>query len=183
MIQTSFFSIEEIRALGFRDIGNNVKISRLISVYSPNQITIFDNTRIDDFCILSGGSGLSIGKHVHLSAGVTILGNGKISIGDYSSISVKTSIFSSNDDYSGQFLTNPTVPNEYRNVHTDLVSIGKKVIIGAHSVVLPGTVCEDNTAFGAFTLLKGQYPKDSTYAGIPAKKIKERIINHYELKS
>ena len=51
---TSFYSREELLDLGLKSVGENVRISRKVSIYGAEQISIGDNVRIDDFCILSG---------------------------------------------------------------------------------------------------------------------------------
>lgn len=50
----SFLSDSELRKIGFKKLGKNVKISEKASIYNPEKIEIGDNSRIDDFCLLSG---------------------------------------------------------------------------------------------------------------------------------
>ena len=50
----SFYSRSELEHIGFATIGKNVLLSRKASIYSPAMISIGDNVRIDDFCILFG---------------------------------------------------------------------------------------------------------------------------------
>ncbi len=178
---SSFLTHDELLGIGFGKIGSNVKVSRHAIFYMPEKIFLSSNCRIDDSVIISAGSKVTIGKHVHLSLGVCILGKGEVVIGDYSAISVKTSIFSSNDDYSGESMTNPTVPNHLRNVTVGKVHIGKHVIVGAHSVILPDSHLGPVSAYGAFSLIKGTYEKNTMYAGIPAKKIGSRSDNCVKL--
>ena len=49
----SFYSRSELEHIGFATIGKNVLLSRKASIYSPAMISIGDNVRIDDFCIVS----------------------------------------------------------------------------------------------------------------------------------
>ena len=65
--KTSFYSEEEIQEIGFKSVGKDVLISRHISFYSPEKISIGSHVRIDDFCILSGN--ITIGNYVHIAAG------------------------------------------------------------------------------------------------------------------
>lgn len=163
------------KKLTFKHIGKNVKISPLASFHNAEHISIGDNTRIDDFCVLSAGiGGITIGSHVHISAQASIIGKETIAIGDFSSMSVKTAIFSSNDDYSGKYMANPTVPEIYTNVQSKPVIIGRHVIIGSGTVILPGVTIEDGVAIGALSLIKSDCKRFNIYAGTPAKKIKPR---------
>jgi galactoside O-acetyltransferase len=171
----SFYSREELEELGFRSLGENVKISRLASIHGAERITVGSNSRIDDFCVLSAGEGgFSIGSYVHIAAGATLIGAAKIVIEDFGGLSSRASIYSSNDDYSGRFLTNPTVPSEFTNVKHADVLIGKHVIIGSGSVVLPGLVLEEGVAVGALSLVTKNCKSFGVYVGNPARKIKNR---------
>ena len=58
------------------------------------------------------------------------------------------SIYSSSDDYSGGAMTNPTVPEQFTHFDCANVTVGRHVIIGAGSVVLPGITLREGPAFG-----------------------------------
>ena len=60
----AYYSEEENKLLGFKSIGQNVKISKLAAIYDHSKIEIGDNSRIDDFCVISGH--LKIGHNVHI---------------------------------------------------------------------------------------------------------------------
>jgi acetyltransferase-like isoleucine patch superfamily enzyme len=49
----SYYSEEELQNLNFKSIGNNNKISRNTKFYNTKNITIGNNCRIDDNCIIS----------------------------------------------------------------------------------------------------------------------------------
>ena len=56
------------------------------------------------------------------------------------------------------------------------MEIGDYVVIGSHSVILPGVKVPDRLACGAFTLLNKKDYKDlGLYVGIPSKFLKTRI--------
>lgn len=168
-------SQEEITSMGFSSVGKNVQISDKASFYGISRIKIGNNVRIDDFCVLSAGmGGIEIGNHIHIAIGVSLIGAGKIVIKDFANLSSRVSLYSSNDDYSGEYLTNPTVPSEFTNVtHAD-VYIGKHVIVGSGSVILPGVTLHDGVAVGALSLVNKDCQEFSIYIGVPAKKIKNR---------
>ncbi len=172
----SFFTNEELKEIGFKAIGENVLISRKASIYSPNLINIGNNVRIDDFCIISGK--ITIGNYVHIAAYSALYGgDAGITISDFANLSSRVSVYSKSDDYSGLSMTNPMIPDEYKNVTSAPVTIEKHVIIGSTSVVLPSSVLCEGSSFGAFSLIKGFYSEWGIYAGIPAKRIKPRNQN------
>lgn len=171
----SFLNRDQIGRIGFKMVGVDVKISNKASFYNPQNISIGDYSRIDDFSVLSAGSsGIEIGRNVHISVGVTILGGGKVVICDFAGLSAKTSIFSSNDDYSGEYMTNPTVDPKFTHVVSADIYIGKHVVIGAGCVILPNVRINDGVSIGSLSLIKSDCDSFGIYVGIPAKKIKER---------
>lgn len=166
---------DHISRMGFARVGENVQISDKASFYNCKAISISDNVRIDDFCILSAGSGgIEIGSYVHIGAYSMLTGTGKISLLDFSGLSSRVSIYSSSDDYSGASMSNPTVPAEFTNVHHADVTIGRHAIIGSGSVVLPGVVLEQGVAVGALSLISKNCSEFGIYSGAPAKRIKTR---------
>lgn len=92
----------------FRSFGKGCQISPFARFYNPENIEIGDNVRIDDFCILSADEfGIKIGSHIHIGCHITLLGKEQIILDDYSGLSSRVSIFSSTDDFSGNFLVGP----------------------------------------------------------------------------
>lgn len=178
----AFLTEKQLNEMGFAALGHNVLISDKASIYGAHRIKIGNNVRIDDFCVLSAGNGgIEIGNYVHIAVFALLIGAGKITVSDFAGVSSRVSIYSSNDDYSGLFLTNPTVPVEYTNVtHAD-VYLGKHVIIGSGSVVLPGVILHDGVAVGSLSLVTKDCDEFGIYIGSPAKKIKNRKRDLLEL--
>ena len=170
-----FYTREQLEKIGFKSIGDDVLISDKTSIYNAKNISIGSNVRIDDFCILSAGEGgIEIGSNIHIACGVTMIGQGKITLADFSNVSGKCSVYSSSDDYSGEYLIGPCSPTNLTNVDHRPVYIGSFAIIGAGSVVLPGSVIPEGCGFGALSLVNGEYEPHKLYGGAPAKYIKDR---------
>lgn len=168
-------SREQIEQMGFAQVGTNVRLSDKASYYNCAQITIGDNVRIDDFCVLSAGAGgIELGRYVHIAPYSLLTGAGKITLLDFSGLSSRVSIYSSSDDYSGASLTNPTIPAEFSHVTSADVTVGRHVIVGSGSVVLPGVVLEEGVAVGALSLVTRRCQAFGIYAGVPARRVKER---------
>ena len=55
-----FYSKEQLEKIGFKFLGENVLISDKTSIYSPENISIGNDVRVDDFSILSAGGGTLI---------------------------------------------------------------------------------------------------------------------------
>ena len=168
----SFYSERELQEIGFRSIGRNVKLSRKASIYSPEKITIGDNVRIDDFCILSGK--ITLGSNIHISAYVALYGAMGIVIEDYSGISPKSVVYSAMDDFSGDYLIGPIHPEETTNVTGGVVMIKRFVQIGSNTVVFPKLVIGEGVVVGACSLVNKSLDDWGIYLGIPAKRLKDR---------
>jgi len=166
----------ELKKMNFKHLGKNVKLSDKASIYNAENIYLDDNCRIDDFCILSAGNGgIHVGKYVHIAAYSSLIGAEEIYLDDFSGLSSRVSIYSSSDDYSGNYLTNPNTPLQYRRVENKAVHIGKHAIIGAGTVILPGAALKEGVAIGALSLVSDMvYDGFNIYGGVPAKKIKTR---------
>ena len=171
----TFFTDEELAQLGLAHAGVGVRISRLAVLHNPAGISVGDYVRIDDFCVLSAGAGgIEIGKYVHLAAFVSLIGKGKIVLMDFAGLSSRVSVYSSNDDYSGQYMSNPTVPQQFTNVTSGPVSIGRHVIVGSGSVIMPNVTIGEGVAVGALSLVCNDCEPFGIYAGTPVRYIKRR---------
>ena len=178
----SFLSIEQINNIGFKSVGNDVFISDKANFYGASNISIGNNVRIDDFCIISANdNGIEIGNFVHVAVYCSLIGSERITLSDFSGLSSRVSVYSSSDDYSGSYLTNPTVSSEFTNVTSKPVFLGKHVIVGAGSVILPGVTIEEGCAVGALSLVTKSMDSYKIVAGNPAKVVKKRKTNLVEL--
>ena len=65
-MERACYEREELHAIGFKEVGQDVQISRRASIYNPHVITLGDHVRVDDFCVLSGGTGIQLGSHIHI---------------------------------------------------------------------------------------------------------------------
>lgn len=171
----AFLSRRVLRGLGFAALGKDVAVSEHASIHGAARIALGDHVRIDDFCVLSAGKGgIRIGSWVHIGCLASLIGAGEIEIGDVSTLSSRVAVYSSNDDYTGAGLTNPTVPMVFRRVTDAPVRIGRHVVVGTGTVILPGVTLGDGVAVGALTLVKRSLAAFGIYAGIPAKRLRPR---------
>lgn len=170
---TSFYTEQELQELGLKEYGMNVLISRKCSIYGAAHISLGSNVRIDDFCILSGN--ITIGSYVHISAYASMFaGDSQIMIGDFVALSSRNVIYAESDDYSGESMVNPMVPEEYKKLQRGDVSVGRHSIIGTGSTILPGVTIGEGVAVGAMSLINKDLEEWTINVGIPCRRIKER---------
>lgn len=175
----SFYSDEELKKLGLKTFGSKVKISRYAKIYSPESISIGDNVRIDDFCILSGN--IKIGSNIHISAYVALYGAGGIVMEDFTGISARSTIYSAMDDFSGEFLIGPIHSKLNTNVSYESVILKRFSQVGAHCIVFPGVEIGEGGVIGTMTLANKDIPEWSIYIGQPARFLKQRSRNLLKL--
>lgn len=178
----NFYTDDELESLGFKSIGNNVKISKKASIYKPELMSIGSNVRIEDYCVLNGE--ITIGNNVLLCVFCLLDGHAGIFIEDNVTFAAKVSVHSGSDDYSGESLLGSYVPVAFRKNHINApVIIKKHTLIADSVVIMPGVVLEEGTAVGAFSFVKKSTSPWGIYTGIPAKRMKERskdIIQLYD---
>lgn len=175
----AFLNPEEIIKLGLKSCGENVLISDKASIYNPKLISIGSNVRIDDFCILSGD--ITLGNYIHISAYSALYGKLGIVMEDFTGLSTRCTIFSASDDFSGQFMISPMVPDKLTDVTGGKVIIKRFAQVGANCVILPNVTLNEGAVIGAMSLVKESAEGWHIYAGIPAKIIKPRKKNILEL--
>jgi len=169
----AWMSPSELSEVGFAHVGVGARISTRAAIYDPERISIGDFSRVDDFCLLSGK--LTIGRNVHITAYVNLAGGEEgIEIHDFVGISYASQIFSQSNDYTGRYMTNPTFPEHYTKAFRSRITIGRHVIIGAGSVVLPGVTIEEGCAIGAHSTVLSSTQPWGVYVGSPARWLRER---------
>ncbi len=145
-------------------IGSNVRFN--FYYYKSKKFgkgfTIYDNAIIE----LHGYSEISIGEYVILSYGSIISCAHKIEIGHHTMIGEYVTIRDSTHDYKS-----PGIIYGKKDIE-DKIIIGNNVWIGRGTIIMPGTIIEDNVIVGANSVVKGTISKDSIIAGAPAKLIR-----------
>lgn len=172
-MKTSFYTPEELAQLGFKSYGENVRISRYAQIYSPEKISIGDNVRIDDFCILSGN--ITIGSHIHIAAYCALYGGDYgIELKDYTGLSARVTIYSAIDDFSGEYLIGPIHDSKLTNVTGGKVLLNKYSQVGVGSLIFPNVQIGEGAVLGAMSLAKNDLNAWTINAGIPSRCIKNR---------
>lgn len=159
-----------------------VKTFPLTRIINPENITFGKNIIIDDFTLIHARGEIIIGDYVHIACFTSLTGGAKITLGDFVGISQGCRILSATDDFKHWGIGNSSVPEEYRNVTRAPITIGRFVVIGANSVVLPGVTIGEGAAIGAGSVVTRDLEPWGVYIG--NKKIRERdregVMKNYE---
>lgn len=177
----SYFSETELRRLGFKSLGNGVKISTRCAIYDAEKISIGDFSRVDDFCIISGN--LKIGKYCHITPQCLMAaGEPGIEIEDFCTFAYGVRVFAQSDDYTGASMTNSLIPKKFKKEIFGKVHIQCQSIIGTGSCVMPGVTVAEGCAIGAMSLVTYPTQPWGIYYGIPARRMRDRLENARDLK-
>jgi len=181
-IGSNFYSDDELKSFKFKSLGKNVKIKKNVAIYFVENITIKDNVRIDDnTVIVASNNSTTIGNYVHIASNCYIAASEGLKMEDFSGLAPGVNIFTGSDDYSGKKLTNPTVDRKYIGGKSGEVVLGRHVIIGSNSVILPGVHIGEGSSVGALSLVTKSLESWGVYFGAPVKKIKSRSQKLLEL--
>jgi len=151
-------------------------------ILNPQNLKIFgENISIGDYATLICSSD----KKIDISTWQTDKLNGSISLGNYILISPGTSIRSAEriDIGDSTMIASDVVitDSDWHGIYdrTDYVAtpkpvkIHKNVWIGERSIILKGTQIGENSIIGAGSVVHGDIPPNSVYAGNPAKEVKK----------
>lgn len=176
LFNSGFYTEKDLINAGFKSLGKNILIDKNCTIIGIPNISIGSNVRIDGYTtITAAGRGyLEIGSDIHIAGYCLIASSGGIVMEDFSAISHGTKIYSATDDYSGSYLTNAVIPDKYKNIKYGLVKLEKHSLVGSSCVILPGVTVRQGATVGAMSLVTKDLDEWSVYAGVPAKKIKDR---------
>lgn len=151
-------------------------------ILNPQHLKIFgENISIGDYATLICSSD----KKIDISTWQTDKLNGSISLGNFILISPGTSIRSAEsiDIGDSTMIASDVVitDSDWHGIYdrTDYVAtpkpvkIHKNVWIGERSIILKGTQIGENSIIGAGSVVHGDIPPNSVYAGNPAKEVKK----------
>ena len=141
-INSSVFVMQSKSRIDVFSKKSKINIGKFVFIRKNTTIRIDDESTLD------------IGDHVFMNDNCNINCANKISIGSYTKIAPNVSINDHDHNYKGV---------EGGNLIKGEVIIGKNVWIGANSVILRGTVIEDNAVVAAGSVVKGHVPKDSLF--------------------
>lgn len=178
----TYLSEAEVARIGFAKCGRNVKISRDARIYDAAHIEIGENSRIDDFCVISGR--VVIGRHSHITPMCLIAGGKEgVVFGDFCTLAYGVKVFSQSDDYSGRSMVNSMIPTAFKLETFARVSVGRQVVVGAGATIFPGVEVGEGCAVGAMSLVLRSTAPWGIYAGVPASRIAERSKDLLEMEA
>jgi putative colanic acid biosynthesis acetyltransferase WcaF len=130
--------------------------------------------------------GAKIGKKVLVSSGVHVWFPWRLSIGDCSALGRSVEIYNYQDVRIGsntvisQYSYICTAGHNYASKSMDFyakpIGIGNYAWIAADVMICPGVLISDGSVVGARSLVTTDLGEWAVYAGVPARKIKDRVL-------
>lgn len=172
---TGYYCTDELRDFGFAHVGENVRVARNCTIMGLHNISLGDNCRIDANCTIIAVEGhLTIGRYAHVHTSVVLGARGGITLGDYVGISHGCNILSASDDFTGNWMTNGTLPKGFTRPKIAPIVFEELSGCGAVCTVLPGVTVSRGTAVAAHSLVTKDLPEWVIARGVPAKAICRR---------
>jgi UDP-3-O-[3-hydroxymyristoyl] glucosamine N-acyltransferase len=107
----AYYDQEELFKFDFKFLGENVKVSQQAKIYDAEKINLGSNSRIDDFCIISGS--VTVGRYCHITPMCLVAGGiPGVVMGDFVTLAYGTKVFAQSDDYSGRSMVNSLIPKK-----------------------------------------------------------------------
>ncbi|MCT7569082.1 acyltransferase [Aliarcobacter butzleri] len=160
----------------------NVKTFEYTKIIGIENIEFGKNIIIDDFAFIYAKNKIIIGDYVHIGIFASITGGNKLTVGNFSAISQGVRILTATDDFKDWGFGNSTIDNQFRNIKSLPINIGRFCIIGANSVILPGISIGEGAMVGANSTITKNLEPWGIYVG--NKKIGERdkkeVLKNYE---
>jgi len=180
-----YYTEHDLQDAGFRALGRNVQIAKNCTIIGIENIEIGNDVRVDSYCCITavGQGWLKIGSFVHIGAHCFLTAGAGIHMNDFSGLSQGVKIYSRSNDYSGKYLTNPTIPEKYTGMTTGTVTLGRYVIIGSGSVILPNITIGEGSAVGALSIVNRNLEPWGVYFGCPVKRLSSRSKQLLELEA
>ena len=176
-LNSDFLPREDLKALGFAALGENVLIHRTAVIVDCSKVSLGSRIRIDPFVIISTRGGVEFGNNIHIGGHSVMAGSAGIRFEDFVNISHYVGIFTTNEDLRGRTLSHPTVKGKFSAARIASISFGRHSVVGAGSLVLPGARFSEGSVLGALSRVSRPLKPWTTYAGIPARRMRERQRN------
>lgn len=142
-------------------------------ILNPDKLHMADTARIDSFCKLECGEGLTIGQYVHIASYVHVLGGGEAIFGDYSALASGVKIINGSNKIDG-LSCSAVAPADMQIVERGKVVIERYAVLFVNAIVLPGVTVHEGAVVAAGAVVTKDIPAWEIWGGIPARKIGER---------
>lgn len=160
----------------------SVKTFEFTKIIGLENIEFGKNIIIDDFVLVYAKNKMIIGNNVHIASFTSITGGEEFIMEDFSGISQGCRILTGTEDFKDWGFGNPTINEKYRNTTRKAISISKFCLVGANSVVLPGTTIGEGAVVGAGSVISKDLEPWGIYIGNRrvGERNKDEVLKNYQ---
>jgi galactoside O-acetyltransferase len=142
-----------------------------------HKIVVLSGARIDSFVKLEGGTGLHIGRGVHIASFAHLgIGGGSTFLDDFSCVASGGKLISGSNQIDALSMS-AAAPVEMQRVQTSFVRLERYSCVLTNSVVLPGVTLHEGAVLGANSLATRDIPPWEIWIGSPARFAKKRELS------
>src|ERR1035441_1465941 len=165
---------ECINDVRFAARGSNVKLYPYLVFIHPENIQLFNEIIISEFCSINGGVGTFIGNFIHISSFCSVLGGGLCILEDFVGVCAGVRIITGTDLITGEGLPGPTIPRQFRAVLRSYVHLEKHAFLGSNAIVYPGVTIGEGAVIGSGSVVNKDVEPWTVNIGAPARVVGKR---------
>ncbi len=143
----------------------SVKTFEYTKIIGKENIEFGHNIIIDDFVFIYAKNRIKIGNYVHIANFASIVGGEYVELGDFSAVSHGARLLTRTDDFKCWGFGNSNIDEEFRNIKSGKIIIGKFSIVGANSVILPDVIIGEGSTIGACSVVTKNLEPWGVYIG------------------
>lgn len=139
-----------------------------------DRITIGEGSRIDSFCKLEGGEGLTIGRYVHVASFVHLgIGGGATVLEDFSCVASGGKVISGSNMPDAPTMS-ACAPSFMQRIVKKVTTLKRFSVVLTNAVVLPGVTLHEGAVLAAGAVATKDIPAWEIWGGVPAKFLAKR---------
>ena len=161
-------------------VGRNVEIDPRAFIARGGRVTLGDESVVRAGAMLLPSSGsISIGNKTSINQYTVINGQGGVTIGNSVMVAAFVAIFAANHNFD-----NPALSILEQGTSTKGgIKIEDDVWIGTHAVILDGVIIGKGSVIGAGTVVTKNVLPYSVVTGVPGKRVRSRVKFHSEART
>jgi len=152
---------------------NNVTIFEPTTLIDKDKFKFGKNVIISEYCHIYGGTGVTIGDFVHISANVCVGGGGSLTVGNFVNISAGSHLITGTDSINDA-LIGAASPLDLRKVDRSFIILKDYSWIATGAIVMPGVTIGEGAIVGAGSVVTKDVPPWTIVIGNPARYMKDR---------
>jgi len=155
-------------------LGAGVKIFPFAKIVNPEVVEIGDGSQIDDFILMNGGGGISIGKKNHFASFTSVVGGGVLITEEFVGVASGCRLVTGTHHYGDGKRISPLIAAEEQCVVRGKIVLRKDVFLGANVIVHPNVVIGEGAIIGSGSVVLCDVEPWTINVGAPARVVGSR---------